>query len=122
MDSCLHMKPLNNAHKWTGRKHRYDDLEYVKSIIFEYKSVVDLMNKNNALYLKIRDNGWRDVLYPLLNYKKRYPSSFWTKENLIEYAKKFINVNEFKREFTCAYRIACRNGWMNEIRQEMNLI
>jgi len=28
------------------------------------------MKNNNALYLKIRDNGWRDIIYPMLNYKK----------------------------------------------------
>ena len=105
---------------WTGRKHRYDDLDYVKSIIFKYKSVGDLIKKNNALYLKIRDNGWRDIIYPMLSYKKRYSSSFWTKENLIEFTKKFTNIKDFEKEFTCAYRIARRNGWINEICQHMS--
>jgi hypothetical protein len=106
---------------WTGRKHRYDDLDYVKSIISEYKSVADLIKRNEALYLKIRDNDWRDIIYPILNYKKRYPSSFWTKENLIEFAIKCGSVNDFKKKFTCAYRIACKNNWMDEIRQHIKL-
>jgi hypothetical protein len=106
---------------WTGRKHRYDDLDYVKSIICEYKSVGDLIKRNEALYLKIRDNGWKDILYPMLNYKKRYPSSFWNKENLIEFAKKFKCTKDFKKEFVCAYNIACKNNWMNEIRQYMKV-
>jgi hypothetical protein len=102
---------------WTGRKHRYSDLEYVKSIITEYKSVIDLMKRNNALYLKIRDNGWRDIIYPMLNYKKRYPSSFWIKENLIKYVGGFKSIKEFKLEYTCAYRIACKNKLIGELKQ-----
>lgn len=98
------------------RKHRYSDLEYVKTLIPEYKSVIDLMNRNNALYLKIRDYGWRDIIYPMLNYKKRYPTSFWTKENLIEYSKKFNTAKEFEKEFIVACRIARKNGWFNEIK------
>ena len=101
---------------WCHRKHRYSDLEYVKTLIPEYKSVGDLMNRNNALYLKIRDYGWRDIIYPMLNYKKRYPTSFWTKENLIEYSKKFNTAKEFEKEFIVACRIAHKNGWFNEIK------
>jgi len=107
---------------WTGKKHRYDDLEYVKLIVLEYKSVGDLMKRNNALYLKIRDNGWKDIIYPMLNYKKRYPSSFWSKENLIKYVNDFTSINEFKKNFTCAYRIACNNNWITELRQHLKLI
>ena len=107
---------------WTGKKHKYDDLDYVKSIIIEYKSVGDLMKKNNALYFKIRDNGWRDIIYPMLNYKKRYPTLFWTKENIIEFAKNFTKMRDFEKEFTCAYRIACKNNWLGEICQNLKLI
>ncbi len=100
---------------WTGKKHRYDDFKYVESIITEYSSVHDLMKKNNALYLKIRDNGWKELLYPKLNYRKRYASSFWTKENLIKFVNKFKTMKEFKNEFTCGYRIACKNKWIDEL-------
>lgn len=104
---------------WTGRKHRYSDLEYVKSIISEYTSVIDLINRNKALYLKIREYGWRDIIYPMLNYKKRYPSSYWTKENLIEHTKNFKSVTEFKKKLMSGYKVACKNKWINEIRQQM---
>ena len=99
---------------WTRKKHRYDDLEYVKSLVLEYKSVVDLMKKNNALYLKIKGNGWRDIIYPMLNYKKRYSTSFWTKENLVEFTKKFTNKKDFYLKHTCAHRICSKNGWLDE--------
>lgn len=102
---------------WTGKKHKYDDFEYVESIVLEYKSVGDLMKRNNALYLKIRDNGWRDIFYQKLNYKKRYPSFFWTKENLIEYVGGFKSMKDFKIKHTCAYRIACKNKWISELSQ-----
>lgn len=104
---------------WTGRKHKYDNIDYVKSIIYEYNSVGDLMKKNNALYLKIRDNKWRDIIYSMLNYKKRYPSSFWSKENLILFAKNFTNKKDFEKEYTCGYRIARKNGWLDEICSHM---
>jgi len=99
----------------SDRKHRYSDLEYVKTLIPEYKSVVDLMNRNHALYLKIREYGWRDIIYPMLNYKKRYPSSFWTKENITKYAENFNTRKDFKHEYTRAYSIACKNNWVDEI-------
>ena len=106
---------------WTGRKHRFDNIDNIKSIINQYSSVIDLMKRNNALYLKIKDNGWRDVFYPMLNYKKRYPTSFWTKENLIEFAKKSGSRKCFKKEFTCAYRVACKNKWQDEVYLESGI-
>lgn len=79
----------------------------------KYSSKTELYKKNLTVYHIIYKNNWfKDM--PWLN-SNRKPHKFWSKEKVVEIAKKYTTLISFMKENNGAYTAATRGGYLNEL-------
>lgn len=78
-----------------------------KELIKPYSSRMDLSRNNSKLYLYVKQKGWLEELIPDMRYHKM---SKYTKESIIELAKKYNFISDFVREHPGPYDYAHRYG------------
>jgi len=93
------------------RKWTYDKCKDEISKMVYLKEI-----NGTGLLNAIKKYGWYDELTEhLIKFKKKY----WTKEEIIEEAKKYKHKIDFSKKNNAAYLYACRRGWWEEISSHM---
>lgn len=78
----------------------------------KYKSRSEFAKCNKSAYNASTRNKWIDDFVWLkrpINYKKK-----WTEETVLEEAKKYKSINEFRKANKRAYNLSCENGWIKK--------
>ena len=102
---------MKNWGFWTKEKCGEDALKY--------KSKSEWKANSSHAYAKSRDNGWlKELTAHMILLKK--PSGYWTKERIIEDAKKYNKLSDWQECSGSAHTLACKNGWLEEASEHMN--
>ena len=78
----------------------------------QYKELNTFSKECQAAYVIAHRNGWLQD-YTWLS-RRQLPNDYWTKELVIEEARKYTSAHEFKAGNSKAYGAACRRGWIKE--------
>ena len=104
---CSHMIQLKKPNNyWTKEKCHQEALKF--------NTKVDFREKASNIYSQAHRKGWLDIICCHMTPLKR-PSDYWTKERIIEEAKKFSNRTDFNKNSGGAALIARGYGWYEEI-------
>ena len=79
----------------------------------KYKTRTEFQKGCSRAYKVARVNGWLDEMNWLTSSQK--PKGFWTKENVFAKANKYRTRNEFANGCSRAYKVARKNGWLDEL-------
>lgn len=94
---------------WTKERCREEAMKY------EY--LCDFKKNSPSAFDKSRKNKWLDD-FDWLKKKKTFkdtkPVGYWTKERVLEVARKYSSRNEFCEKDKTAYQKALKNGWLDE--------
>jgi len=83
-----------------------------------YSSSKELKKADRGCHHTILDNGWEDVCFAHMKYR-RHRTSCFTKEHLNAIAKKYATFPELRKGDTAAFDAMQRNGWVEELCQHM---
>lgn len=110
-DICGHMKTKT-----------YEKLtkEICIQAILKYKSITELIEKDNRVYRTIINNGWKDILNHIP--RKIKPAGYWTKERCHHEALKYNTKTAFQKGCMAAYVQAVKKKFLDEICQHMDII
>ncbi len=78
----------------------------------QYKELNSFCKECQTAYVIAHRNGWLQD-YTWLS-RRQLPNGYWTKELVLEEARKYKNSHEFKERNPKAYSAAHRKGWMKE--------
>lgn len=78
----------------------------------KYKSRGEFAIESNGAYEAARKNGWLDS-YTWFE-EKRKKDGYWNYDTCIKEAKKYKSRVEFQRNNGVAYRVARKNGWLDD--------
>lgn len=84
--------------KYTSRKEFKEKSEYVYKLALKYNIIDNISHKLKSNIIK---------------------SNFWTKDNCQNEANKYKNRTDFNKKSPNAYKIACKNSWMDDICKHM---
>lgn len=85
--------------------------------VSKYNTLSEFRAKNINCLSAIYKNNWGDILSPLIKTKKE--NNYWGKEKCIEKIKLCNSRLEFYKKYRGAYASSKRNGWFNEIINEL---
>lgn len=102
---CSHMTKKKQNHKWTYKT--------AKDVALKYNSRKELRENEGFCYAKILQEGWTELLSHM--HLKSKPMNYWTDEKVIEVAKKYKTVKEFRDAEPGAYDAAHENNLMEII-------
>lgn len=111
-DICIHMVT-------TRRPDGYWTKERVIQEALRYNTRTAFFKGASSAYNKAQAEGWMDDVCQHMKELTK-PAGYWTKERCHETAKKYISRAEFLKNDASAYRIAQRNGWLNDICDHMH--
>lgn len=81
----------------------------------KYKKISEFQKKSCWAYSFLKKKGKLNELTWLSNQQK-FPKGYWKdKKNVIEKAKEYNSIKEFKKECNSAYQAALKNKYMNEL-------
>lgn len=107
---CSHMRrPVPSNYYWTK--------ERCKEEAAKYKTLKDF-RKNSYAYNAALKNGWIAEICSHLE-RAAKPAGYWTKERCIKEARKNESFSQFRKNCACAYAIAWRNGWLDDIHNKL---
>lgn len=78
----------------------------------KFKSRGEFAIKSNGAYEAARKNGWLDEYTWFEEIRKK--DGYWDYDTCIKEAKKYMSRVEFQRNNGVAYRVARKNGWLDE--------
>jgi len=85
--------------------------------------VYDFRKNAISAYESSRKNGWLEEICELRGWElpNRVPNGYWQiKENCIKEAEKYNSLYDFRKNSHSAYASACKNNWLDEIKELMN--
>lgn len=85
----------------------------------KYKNTYQWLKGNGGSYMSARENGWMEEATAHMNLQK--PKGYWTKERILEEAKKYKTVRDWNRESSSSCDMARRRGWFDEASAHMVL-
>lgn len=87
----------------------------------KYKSISEWSRESKGSYSAASKNKWLQHITPHL-IRSIKPNGFWTKERVIEDAKRFSTRSEWRKQSSSAATMAQRNGWYEEATAHMQLL
>jgi len=104
---CSHMKILRVP------KHTYTK-NYCEKVAKKFKTRKDLHKNHAGVCNAIYANGWSSECFSHMKYLNS-PNGFWTKERILEEAKKYVSYYYFQINSPSAYNAARRINCLNDI-------
>ena len=96
----------------TSAKQKIWTRERCYETALQYKELNSFSKECQAAYVIAHRNGWLQD-YTWLS-RRQLPNGYWTKELVMEEARKYTSSHEFKEGNPKAYSAAQRNDWMKE--------
>ena len=96
----------------SSSKQRFWTREKCYETARQYKELNSFSKECQAAYVIAHRNGWLQD-YTWLS-RRQLPNGYWTKELVIEEARKYTSAHEFKEGSPKAYSAAHRHGWIKE--------
>jgi len=87
----------------------------------KYKTRFEFGRKSSQAYKASYKNGWLDEICSHM-IEIRKPKKYWNKETCLKAALECHNSKDFCKKYPRAYRIACENKWMKEIKENWKLL
>jgi hypothetical protein len=111
-EGVSHMNQRRQS-KWT-----YEDLQKETK---KYKTITEWARLGKGSYMAASKGGW---LAELTSHMPRAikPNGYWTKERVLEDAKRFEARSEWRKQSSSAATMAKRNGWFEEATAHMKLL
>ena len=104
--------------KWLDEMPWLSRHTWIKEKVFEesrkYSSRGEFKKGNSSAYDTARKNNWLQEM-TWLTYIDKHPPGYWTKEKVFKESKKYKGRYEFQRKNRKAYRVALKNGWLDEM-------
>ena len=94
----------------SGRKIWTRDKCYETALL--YQDIGTFAKECQVAYVIAHRNGWLED-YTWLD-RKKMPNDYWTKERVMQEARKYTSSGEFNCANPQAYSAACRRGWTKE--------
>jgi predicted GIY-YIG superfamily endonuclease len=111
---CSHMLTYSEIRiKWTKDRCQEESLKY--------KTKLEFYKGSSGAYRSSSENGWLDDICSHMVELKN-PKGYWTKENCKEESLKYKTRVEFKKGSGGAYNSSRRNGWLDEICKDMEVV
>lgn len=104
---CTHMKKLREP------KHAYTK-EYCVEMAKKFTTRKDFQEKNPSIYNTIYKNKWAKICFSHMRYLNA-PNGFWTKERILEEAKKYDSYYSFQINSPSAYNAARRINCLSQV-------
>lgn len=98
----------------TRRPDGYWTKERVIQEALRYSTRTAFCKGTPSAYSKARTEGWMDDVCQHMKVLTK-PAGYWTKERCSETAQQYTTRAEFLKSDASAFRIAQRNGWLDEI-------
>ncbi|KYN80443.1 hypothetical protein ATY36_20355 [Vibrio cidicii] len=89
--------------------------ENVKNEALKYQTRKEFEKGNNSAYVVACRNGWADEVCSHMVRQKPMSTKRWTKELILDVARRYESKSLFRKENKGAYASACRNQWINEV-------
>jgi hypothetical protein len=105
-----HMKYIVEHGKWTK--------EAVIESAKKYQTLMDWRLAESSAFVIACRNGWLNLARSHFTVTKQ-PNGYWTKERVIENAKKYNKLSVWRVNESSARTIVLRNGWMDEATAHM---
>jgi predicted GIY-YIG superfamily endonuclease len=105
---CAHMVSL------TQRRGYWDNKERVLDAAKKFETRAKFTKGNGSAYYAAIRNGWLDEACAHMRQGKT-PNGTWTKQRLMQEARRFTTRKEFFRLASGAYDAAHRKGWRDEV-------
>jgi predicted GIY-YIG superfamily endonuclease len=121
----LNIKDRDIRHKTKERSAVFQHIKKtgltpeLKKITDDYINAEDARNMENCTVEKYRQEGWNVLNVAPTGGLGSVCVRQWTKDEIINIAKKFTSPSPFKSKFSSAYNFAKRNGWLPEVTQHM---
>jgi predicted GIY-YIG superfamily endonuclease len=113
-DICSHMiEILKPRGYWTKENCQKESLKY--------KTRLEFQKGSRGAYLSSLRNGWLDDICNDMEEVVK-PSGYWTKEKCKEESLKYKTRLEFQKGSGGAYQSCCKNGWLDEICNDMEVV
>ena len=103
-DKCGKIKSHTGRKIWTREK--------CYEMALQYKDIGLFSKECQVAYVIAHRNGWLND-YTWLD-RKKMPNDYWTKERVMQEARKYTSSGEFNSVNPQAYSAACRHGWTKE--------
>lgn len=104
----------NSKHpKWT--------LEELIQESKKYKTISEWAKLGKGSYSAASKNGWLEELTAHIP-RAIKPNVYWTKDRILEDAKKYRSRSEWRKNSSSATTMAKKNGWFEEAASHMNLL
>lgn len=105
-----------DSYTWFDRMQKpagyWDSYENCYNAALECKNKTEFIKKYNRAYVKATENGWIDdftwLIVPRVAHNKK-----WDYDTVFEEAKKYKSRKEFSLKARGAYKIACKNKWLD---------
>lgn len=94
-------------------------LGQLEAVVKEYTDYSEFRTKENGAYLYALKNGYLDEVSSHMQ-RRRKERGYWNKARCAEEAKKYHFRSEFMRHSGSAYNSALKNGWIDDICQNMS--
>jgi hypothetical protein len=87
----------------------------------KYKTRSEFQKNCGGAYSSAHSNGWLDeICKDMIEGKK--PNGYWTKKNCAKEVYKYKTRSEFQKNSKSAWGSARRNGWLDEICKDMDVV
>ena len=113
-DICSHMiEILKPRGFWTKENCQKESLKY--------KTRLEFQKGSRGAYQSSLRNGWLDDVCNDMEEVVK-PKGYWTKENCQKESLKYKTRLEFQKGSGSAYQKCCKNGWLDEICKDMEVV
>jgi len=113
-DICSHMiEILKPRGYWTKENCQKESLKY--------KTRLEFQKGSRGAYQSSLRNGWLDDVCNDMEEVVK-PKGYWTKENCQKESLKYKTRLEFQKGSGSAYQKCCKNGWLDEICKDMEVV
>lgn len=110
-EACQHMtSPKKPMGYWTQ--------DMLMADAQQYQTPAEWKKANASAYATARANGWLTKCYTHMT-RSRMPAGYWTKEKVIESARRFRTIAEWSFAAGNAYDAAKRQDWIDEATEHM---
>ena len=96
----------------SSSKQRVWTKERCYELAKQYKDLTSFAKESQVAYGKACKNGWI-IDYTWLE-RKKTPNGFWTKDRVLEEARKYTSYSEFEKESSTAFNAARNHGWTKD--------
>lgn len=113
-DVCAHMPSRSfGVYKWTDQR--------IEAEVAKHTDFADFRRSNQSLFVILSSTGRLDKFTGHLA-RDRNANGHWTKERCAECLNECVTRTDFQKRFPGAYDAAHKNGWLDEICQNLAVI